>query len=80
MWKVYKLTNVSLNECFAGVTDGDPQDCLREVANGGVETVDHWDAEEHKITHEVLKEFPAEFEAVEFLGDVVAKDGCLKAV
>lgn len=80
MWKVYKLVNVSLSECFVGVTEGDPHAGLKEAANGEVEVIDHWDAEEHRILLEVLKTFDSEMMAVEYLGDRAAKDGCLKVL
>jgi hypothetical protein len=80
MWKVYKLVNISLSECFAGVTDGDPQAELRRAADGEIEAVDYWDGDEHRIELSVAGEFPGEMEAVEFLGDLVDKDKCRKAL
>jgi hypothetical protein len=79
MWKVYKLTNSALSECFAGITQGEPQECLREAADGEIEIIDYWDGEEHRITLEVLKEVPSEASAAEFLAGIIAKDGCVKA-
>ena len=80
MWKVYKLVNSALSECYVGVTDGDPQDNFREAANGGVEVIDHWDAEDHRIRMEILQTFPDEMSAVSYLGEIVDKDHCLKSV
>ena len=77
MWKGYKLVNSALNECYAGATDGDPQACLREAADGEIEIIDYWDGEEHRITLEILKTFGDRAEAVEFLGKALAQDKCL---
>ena len=79
MWKVYKLVNSALNECYAGVTNGDPQAFLREAADGEIEIVDYWDGEEHKITLEVLKTFDDEMQAVEFLGRALVESKCLSS-
>ncbi len=79
MWKVYKLVNSALNECYAGATDGDPQACLREAADGEIEVIDYWDGEEHKITLEVLKAFDDQVAAIEFLGRAREQGKCLSS-
>ena len=79
MWKVYKLVNSALDECYAGATDGDPQARLREAADGEIEVVDHWDGDDQRITLEVLKVCDDEVAAIEFLGSILSQDKCLSA-
>jgi predicted GIY-YIG superfamily endonuclease len=76
MWKVYKLVNSALGECYAGATDGDPQARLREAADGEIEVIDYWDGDEHKITLEILKTFDDQVQAVAFLGRTLEQGKC----
>jgi hypothetical protein len=76
MWKVFKLVNSALSECYAGATDGDPQARLREAADGEVEIIDYWDGEEHRITLEILKTFDDRASAAEFLKREIESGKC----
>jgi hypothetical protein len=79
MWKAYKLVNSALNECYAGITDGDPHACLRQAADGEIELIDYWDGEEHKITLEVLKTFEDQPSAAAFLKRSIEQGKCLSS-
>jgi hypothetical protein len=79
MWKVFKLVNSALSECYAGVTDGDPEAQHRAASDGEIEAIDYWDGEEHRITLEVLKAFDDEVQAVEFLGRTLDQGKCRSA-
>ena len=79
MWKVFKLVNSALNECYAGVTNDDPEKIHREASDGEIEAIDYWDGEEHKITLEVLNSFEDELKAIEFLGQVREQGKCLSS-
>jgi hypothetical protein len=79
MWKVFKLVNSALSECYAGATDGDPEAQHRAACDGEIETIDYWDGEEHKITLEVLKTFDDELRAIEFLGRTLDEGKCRSA-
>jgi hypothetical protein len=76
MWKVFKLVNSALSECYAGVTDGDPEARHREASDGEIESIDYWDGEEHRITLEVLKSFDEQGEANVFLAQTLASASC----
>jgi hypothetical protein len=77
MWSVIKLVNSALSECYVEAAEGDPHDAFRNAANGGVEVIDHWDAEEHKITMQVLRTFPDQAAAESFARHAADEGGCL---
>lgn len=76
MWKVFKLVNSALSECYAGVTDGDPEAQHRAASDGEIEAIDYWDGEEHKITLEVLNSFDDRAQADAFLAQALAQAKC----
>jgi hypothetical protein len=77
MWTVIKLSNSALGECYVEATEGDPHDAFRNAANGGVEAIDYWDAEDHKITMRILQTFPDGAAAAEFARRAAAEGGCV---
>jgi hypothetical protein len=79
VWTVLKLVNSALDECYVEATAGDPHDAFRNAANGGVEIIDHWDAEEHKITMQILQTFPDGAAAAAFARRAAGDGGCLIA-
>jgi hypothetical protein len=79
VWKVFKLVNSALSECYAGVTDGDPEAQHRAASDGEIESIDYWDGEEHRITLEVLKSFDDQPQALAFLAQTIAQGKCRSA-
>lgn len=79
MWKVFKLVNSALSECYVGVTQGDPQAGLREASDGEIEIIDYWDGEEHRIRLESVEEFLSAEAAEVRLQALSLQNGCKKS-